>query len=92
MSCHACKKAMLQSKIKQFYYPRLEDSLQPTHMIDVLKNHLKSLRCTSRKLRAETGAAFYQIYVKRFLSVVAGFAFTSRQHISLHLPMTASET
>ena len=53
MSCHACKKAMLQSKIIQFYYPRLEDSLQPMHVIDVLKNHLKSLRCTSGKL---TGA------------------------------------
>ena len=30
--------------------------------------------------------------MKRFLSVVAGFAFTSREYISQHLPMAASET
>ena len=30
--------------------------------------------------------------MKRFLSVVADFAFNSREYISQHLPMTASET
>ena len=30
--------------------------------------------------------------MKQFLSLVAGFAFTSREYISQHLPMTASET
>ena len=44
MSCHACKKAMLQSKIKKFYYPNSEDSLKSTHMTDVLKIHSKSLK------------------------------------------------
>ena len=33
-SSHACWKLMLESKIKQFYYPRSEDSLQSTHMIN----------------------------------------------------------
>ena len=33
-SCHACWKLMLESKIKQFYHPRSEDSLQSTHMIN----------------------------------------------------------
>ena len=32
--CHACRKLMLESKIKQFYHPRSEDSLQSTHMIN----------------------------------------------------------
>ena len=32
--CHACWKLMLESKIKQFYHPRSEDSLQSTHMIN----------------------------------------------------------
>ena len=30
--------------------------------------------------------------MKRFLSFVAGFAFTLREYISQHLQMTASET
>ena len=33
-SCHACWKLMLESKIKQFYHPRSEHSLQSTHMIN----------------------------------------------------------
>ena len=33
-SCHACWRLMLESKIKQFYHPRSEDSLQSTHMIN----------------------------------------------------------
>ena len=33
-SCHAYWKLMLESKIKQFYHPRSEDSLQSTHMIN----------------------------------------------------------
>ena len=32
--CHACWKLMLESKIKQFYHPRSEDSLRSTHMIN----------------------------------------------------------
>ena len=30
--------------------------------------------------------------MKRFLSIVSGFAFTFREYISQHVPMTASET
>ena len=33
-SCHAYWKLMLESKIKQFYHTRSEDSLQSTHMIN----------------------------------------------------------
>ena len=33
-SCHTCWKLMLESKIKQFYHPRPEDSLQSTHIIN----------------------------------------------------------
>ena len=52
-SCHACCKLMLESKMKQFYHPRSEDSLQSTHMI----NH----------------GGFFE-------SLVAGFAFISRDY------------
>ena len=34
MLCHACWKLMLESKIKQFYHLRSEDSLQSTHIIN----------------------------------------------------------
>ena len=33
-TCHACWRLMLESKIKQFYHPRSEDSLQSTHRIN----------------------------------------------------------
>ena len=33
-SCNACWKLMLESKFKQFYHSRSEDSLQFTHMIN----------------------------------------------------------
>ena len=33
-SCHACWKLMLESKIKQFYHQRPEDSLKSTHIIN----------------------------------------------------------
>ena len=33
-SCHACWKLMLESKMKQFYHPNPEDSLQSTHIIN----------------------------------------------------------
>ena len=42
---------MLQSKIKQFYYQRSEDSMQSTHMIDILKIHSKFLKYTLGKLK-----------------------------------------
>ena len=76
-------------------------------MVDVLKIHLKSLRYTIGKLtEAWKTPIFYDSSVgtrdgcrplptslmKRFLSLVAGFAFISREYILRHLPMTASET
>ena len=50
-SCHACKKSILRSKIKQFYNPRFEDSAQSTGMIDVFNVHSKSLKYTIGKLK-----------------------------------------
>ena len=75
-------------------------------MIDVFKIHSKSFRYTIGKLtEAWRTPISYDSSVgsrdgcrplptsmmKRFLSLVAGFAFTSREYISQHLPMTTSE-
>ena len=84
---------MLQSKTKQFYYPKSQDSLEPTHMIDILKIHLKSLRYNIGKLTEawRTPISYDSSIgsrdgcrplpasmIERFLFLVAGFAFTSR--------------
>ena len=76
-------------------------------MIDVLKIHSKSLRFTIGKLtKAWRTSISYDSSVgsrdgcrslstsmmMQFLSLVAGFAFTSTECISQHLPMSASET
>ena len=76
-------------------------------MIDVLKIYSKSLRHTLGKLtevwrtrnsydssvtsRGEC-RLLPRSMMKPFLSLVAGFAFTSSEYISQHLHMTASET
>ena len=97
---------MLQSKIKQFYYPKSQD-LICNQRIGVLKIHSKSLAYITGKLTdAWRTPISYESSVgsrdrftplpismmKRFLSLAAGFAFTSREYILQHLPMTASET
>ena len=76
-------------------------------MIDVLKIHSKSLRYTMGKLaeawrtpnscdsliNSRDGCRPLTTSIrKRVLSLVAGFAFTSREYISQHLPVTASKT
>ena len=89
---------MLQSKIKQFYYPRSQD-LICNQLIGVLKIHSKSLAYITGKLTdAWRTPISYESSVgsrdrfRRFFSLAAGFAFTSREYILQHLPMTASET
>ena len=84
---------MLQNKTKQFYYPKSEDSLESTHMIDILKIHLKSLRYNIGKLTEawRTPISYDSSIgsrdgcrplpasmIERLLFLVAGFAFTSR--------------
>ena len=77
------------------------------YMIDLFKIHLKSLRYTIGKLTEawrtpisddSSGGSrdgcrpLPRSMMKRFLSLVALFAFTSREYIWQHLPRTASET
>ena len=76
------------------------------HRIDVLKTHMKSLRYTIGRLTEAWTPISYDSsldsrdgcrplptsMMKRFLSLVAGFAFTLTKHIFQILPMAASET
>ena len=64
-------------------------------MIDVLIILSKSLKYTIGKLTEAKRTLFRPLptsMMNRFLSLVVGFAFTSREYILQHLPMTASET
>ena len=76
-------------------------------MIDVFKIYFKSLRYTTRNLteawktpnswdssiNSRNGCEpLPTSKMKRFLSLVADFPFTSREYNSQHLPMTTSET
>ena len=76
-------------------------------MIEILKIHSKSLRYTMGKLaeawrtpnscdslvNSRDGCRPLTTSIrKRVLSLVAGFAFTSREYISQHFPVTASKT
>ena len=75
--------------------------------IDVIKIHSKSLKYTIGKLTeawrtlisydrpvgSRDGCrSLPTSMMKRFLSLVGGFVFTSRKYISQHLPMLVSET
>lgn len=92
--------------MKQFY-PMSEDSLQSTDMIDVFKNHSKFLKYIIGKLKKvwKTSISYDSSFtsgngcrppliskIEQIFTLVAGFAFISREYISEHLPMTASET
>ena len=48
---HACGKSMVQSKIKQYYYPRSENSLQSMDVIDILIINSSILNYTIGKLK-----------------------------------------
>ena len=76
-------------------------------MTDALKVHSKSLRYTLQELKearrtplscdssanSRDGCRPLPTFMmKRFLSLAAGFAFTSREYTSQHLRVTASET
>ena len=76
-------------------------------MIDVLQINSKSLRytigelteawrtpnsCDSSVNTRDECRPLPASMMKRFLSLVAGFAFTSKEYISEHLPVAAPET